>query len=88
MLGDDFIISILEYKNLVVPKHMNGFLMTRDLLLIPILSILLLRLQKVLKKSKAHFLRYIGYRNCLNDFIKHVLLQILVHIRLIFCPNC
>ena len=30
---------------LVVPKHMNGFLLTRDLLSIPILSILLLSLQ-------------------------------------------
>ena len=31
LLCDDFIISILEYKNLVVPKHMNGFRLTRDL---------------------------------------------------------
>ena len=45
LLCDDFIISIFEYKNLVVPKHMNGILLTRDLLLIPILSILLLNLQ-------------------------------------------
>ena len=42
---------------------MNGFLLTRDLLLIPILSILLLNLQWVLKKSKTDFLLYIGYRN-------------------------
>ena len=50
-------------QDLFVPKHMNGFLLTRDLLLIPILSILLLNLQWVLKKSKTDFLRYIGYRN-------------------------
>ena len=40
-----FVISILKNKNLVVPKHMNGFLLTRDLLSIPILSIILLSLQ-------------------------------------------
>ena len=45
LLCDDFIILILLNKNLVVPKHMNGFLLTRDLLSIPILSILLLSLQ-------------------------------------------
>ena len=85
---DDFIISIPLYKNLVVPIHMNGFLLTRDLLSIPILSILLLSLQWVLKKSKTDFLRYIGYRNFINDLIKHVSLLILVHVRLLFCPNC
>ena len=44
-LCDDFFISTLLYKNLVVPKDMNGLLLTRDLLLIPIQSILLLSLQ-------------------------------------------
>ena len=29
------------------------------------------------------FLRYIGYRNFINDFIKHVSLLILVHVRLL-----
>ena len=52
------------------------------------LSILLLSLQWVLKKSKKDFLRYIGYRNFINDLIKHVSLLILVHVRLLFCPNC
>ena len=63
---------------------MNGFLLTRDLLSIPILSILLLSLQWVLKKSKTDFLRYIGYRNFINDLIKHVSLLILVLVRLLF----
>ena len=63
---------------------MNGFLLTRDLLSIPFLSILLLSLQWVLKKSKTDFLRYIGYRNFINDLIKHVLLLILVLVRLLF----
>ena len=67
---------------------MNGFLLTRDQLLIPILSILLLSLQLILTKTKTHFLRHIGYRNLINDLIKHVSLQILVHVRLLFCPNC
>ena len=40
------------------------------------------------KKSKTDFLRYIGYRNSTNDLIKHVSLLILVHVRLLFCPNC
>ena len=65
---------------------MNGFLLTRELLLIPILSILLLSLQRVLKKTKTNSLRYIGYRNFIKDLIKHVSLQILV--RLLLCPNC
>ena len=73
---------------LVVPKHMNGFLLTRDLLSIPILSILLLSLQWVLKKIKTDFLRYSGYRNFINDLIKHVSLLILVHVRLLFRPSC
>ena len=63
---------------------MNRFLLTRDLLLIPILSILLLNLQWVLKKSKTVFLRYIGYRNFINNLIKHVSLLVLVHVRLLF----
>ena len=42
---------------------MNGFLLTRGKLLIPILSTLLLSVQWVLKKTKADFLRYVGYRN-------------------------
>ena len=67
---------------------MNGFLLTRDLLLIPILSILLLSLQCVLMKNKTYVLRYIGYRNFINDLIKHVSLLILVHVRLLFCSNC
>ena len=33
-------------------------------------------------------LRYIVYRNFINDLIKHVSLLILVHVRLLFCPNC
>ena len=82
------LICDFVWMNLVVPKHMNGFLLTRDLLLIPILSILLLSLQWVVKKSKTDFLRYIGYRNFIKDLIKHVLLLILVHVRLLFCPNC
>ena len=73
---------------LVVPTHMNGCLLTRDLLLIPILSIILLSLQWVLKKTKTNVLRYIGYRNFIKDLIKHVSLQILVNVRLLFCPNC
>ena len=40
------------------------------------------------KKSKTDFLRNIGYRNFINDLIKHVSLLILVHVRLLFCPNC
>ena len=40
------------------------------------------------KKSKTDFLCYIGYRNFINDLIKHVSLLILVHVRLLFCPNC
>ena len=70
LLRDDIIISILLYKNLVVPKHIIGVLLTRDLVLIPILSILLLSLQWVLKKTKTDFLRYTGYRNFINDLIK------------------
>ena len=64
---------------------MNGFLLTRDLrvLSIPILSILLLSLQWVLKKTEANFLSYIGYRNFINDLIKHASLQILD----LVCPN-
>ena len=42
----------------------------------------------VLKKSKTDFLRYIGYRNFINDLIKHVSLLGLVHVRLLFCSNC
>ena len=61
---------------------------TRDLLLISILSILLLSSQWVLKKTKTNFLRYIGYQNYIHGLIKHVLLQILVYVRLLFCPNC
>ena len=38
---------------------MNGFLLSRNLLLIPILSIVLLSLQWVLEKTKTNFLRYI-----------------------------
>ena len=52
-----------------------------------VLSILLL-FCSVLKKSKADFLRYIDYRNFINDLIKHVSLLILVHVRLLICPNC
>ena len=51
-------------------------------------AVLLTRCYKVLKKSKTVFLRYIGYRNFINDLIKHVSLLILVHVRLLFCPNC
>ena len=76
----------LYYINTLM--HMNGFLLTRDLLSIPILSILLLSLQWELKISKTDFLRCIGYRNFINDLIKHVTLLILVHVRLLFCPNC
>ena len=56
-------------------------------IVIPILSILLLNLQLVLKKSKTYFLRYIGYRNLINDLIKHVSLVLLVHVRLLFRPK-
>ena len=52
LLCDDLIISILKYKNLVVLKHMYGFLLTRDLLLIPILSISLLSKSKLSIKEK------------------------------------
>ena len=45
---------------------------------------ILLSLQWVLKKNKTDFLRYIGYRNFINDLIKHVSLLILG----LFCPNC
>ena len=41
-----------------------------------------------LKKSKTDFLRYIGYRNFINGLIKHVSFLILVHVRILFCPNC
>ena len=37
---------------------------------------------------QTDFLRYIGYRNLINDLIKHVSLLILVHVRLLFSPNC
>ena len=37
-------------------------------MLIPILSILLLSLQWVFKKTKTNFLRYTGYRNFINDY--------------------
>ena len=40
------------------------------------------------QKHKTDFLRYIGYRNFINDLIKHVSLLILVLVRLLFCPNC
>ena len=39
-------------------------------------------------KEKQDILRYIGYRNFINDLIKHVSLLHLVHVRLLFCPNC
>ena len=39
-------------------------------------------------KEKQDRLRYIGYRNFINDLIKHVSLLILVFVRLLFCPNC
>ena len=39
-------------------------------------------------KGKTDFLRYIGYRNFINDLIKQVSLLILVLVRLLFCPNC
>ena len=42
----------------------------------------------ILKKTKTDFLLYIGYRIFINDLIQHVSLQILVHVRLLFCPNC
>ena len=35
--------------------------------------------------SYLFFVRYIGYRNFINDLIKHVSLLILVHVRLLFC---
>ena len=38
----------------------------------------------LLKKSKTDFLRYIGLLNFINDFIKNVLLLILVHVRYCF----
>ena len=41
-----------------------------------------------IKVTKTNFLHYISYRNFINDLIKHVSLQILFHIRPIFCPNC
>ena len=41
-----------------------------------------------IKETKTDFLHYIGYRNFINDLIKHVSLLILVHVRLLFCPNC
>ena len=34
------------------------------------------------------FLRYIGYLNFINDLIKHVLLQSLVHAQPLNCLNC
>ena len=60
----------------------------RDILLIPILLILLLSLQWVLKNTMTNFLRYFGYRNFINDLIKHVSLLFLVNVRILFCPNC
>ena len=41
-----------------------------------------------IKESKTDFLYYIGYRNFINDLIKHVSLLILVLVRLLFRPNC
>ena len=38
-------------------------------------------------KTKNSFLRYIGYLNFINDLIKHVLLQILVHAQPLNCLN-
>ena len=83
----------LHYINTLVQEHGSTNTYERistvrsiDLLLILILSILLLSLQGVLKKNKTDFLRYIGYRNFINDLIKHVSLLILV--RLLICPNC
>ena len=48
----------LHYINIllqVVPKHMNGFLLTWDLLFIPILSILLQSLQLGIKENQDNF---------------------------------
>ena len=60
------VVGRLHYINTLIQElssTKNGFLLTRDLLLIPILSILLLSLQWVLKKNKTDFLCYIGYRD-------------------------
>ena len=55
--------------------------------LISILSILPLSLQWVLKKTNTNFLRYTGYRNFINDLIKRISLQILVHVRLLLLTS-
>ena len=107
-----WLASFAHHAHRPVPKHMNGFLLARCLLLISILStderyfvntillisllslqcvlisILLLSLQWVIMKTKTDFLRYICYRNFINDLIKHVSLQTVVHIRLLVCTNC
>ena len=41
-----------------------------------------------IKEKQVDFLRYNGYRNFINDLIKHVSLLILVHVRRLLCPNC
>ena len=41
-----------------------------------------------IKEKQDRLLRYIGYRNFINDLIKHVSFLILVLVRLLFCPNC
>ena len=47
-----------------------------------------LKLTYTLGGEWLDFLHYIGYRNFINYLIKHVLLLILVHVRLLFCLNC
>ena len=69
LLCDDFIISILSYKNLVIPKHMNGFLLTRDLFLYPILSILLLSLRWVFRLPTLYWLPKLNKRPYKARFI-------------------
>ena len=41
-----------------------------------------------IKEKQDKLPTFIGYRNFINDLIKHVSLLILVHVRLLFCPNC
>ena len=52
-------MTTLLYKyfntRLVVPKHMNGFLLTRDLLLIPILSIYTAKFEVSIKEKQDRF---------------------------------
>ena len=86
LLCDDFIINTLIQELGSTNTYERISTDERSIVKL-IISILLLSLQYVLKKNKTDFLRYVGYRNFINDLIKHVSLLILVHVRLLFCPN-